>query len=90
MPEFDINVVLAAFFGVFVLYFVGKMLAGPARVILRVMLTATVGAVGLLVFNFVAGFFNLGIGINAVSALVVGYMGLPGLVMLVLLQRMLG
>ena len=90
MPSFDVNVALAAVFGVFVLYFVGKMLASPARFVLRVLLTGVVGAVGLLVFNLVAGLFSLSLGINAVTALVVGYMGLPGLVMLVLLQRMLG
>ncbi|MDW7650856.1 MAG: pro-sigmaK processing inhibitor BofA family protein [Bacillota bacterium] len=90
MPEVDLNVALAVVFGVFVLYFVGRMLVGPARFALRVILTGVVGSVALLIFNLVAGFFSFAIGINAVTALVVGYMGLPGLFMLVLLQRMLG
>lgn len=91
MPEFDnLNVALAVIFGIFVLYFVGRMLVTPAKLILRLVATATVGAVALLVFNLVAGMFSFAIGVNAITALVVGYMGLPGLAMLVLLQRMLG
>jgi inhibitor of the pro-sigma K processing machinery len=90
MPEFDLNVALAVVFGVFVLYFVGRMLVGPTRFALRVLVTAVVGGVSLLLFNLIAGFFAFSIGINALTALVVGYMGLPGLLMLVLLQRMLG
>ncbi|EEG76575.1 pro-sigmaK processing inhibitor BofA family protein [Dethiobacter alkaliphilus] len=90
MPTFDFNVALAVVFGLFVLYFVAKMLAGPALLVLRLILTGAVGAVVLLVFNLAAGLFSLSIGINAVTALVVGYMGLPGLLMLILLQRMLG
>lgn len=89
MPEVDLNVVLAVIFGVFVVYFVGRMLVTPARLVLRLVTTATVGAVALLVFNLGAGIFSFSIGVNMVTALVVGYMGLPGLAMLVLLQRML-
>ena len=89
MPEVDLNVVLAVIFGVFVVYFVGRMLVTPARLVLRLVTTATVGAVALLVFNLGAGIFSFSIGVNTVTALVVGYMGLPGLAMLVLLQRML-
>jgi inhibitor of the pro-sigma K processing machinery len=44
----------------------------------------------LFVFNLVAGIFSFRIGINALTALIVGYMGLPGLVMLVAIQTLLG
>jgi inhibitor of the pro-sigma K processing machinery len=90
MPTIDLNVMLAVVFGVFVLYFIGRMLVTPARVVLRIFLTGVLGTVILLVFNLVAGLFGFVIGINAVTALVVGYMGLPGLAMFVLLQKMLG
>jgi inhibitor of the pro-sigma K processing machinery len=90
VPTFDLNIVLAVMFGLFVLYFMGKLLVAPARVLLRVLLTGVSGAVILFLFNLIGGLFGLVIGINAVTALLVGYMGLPGLAMIVLLQRMLG
>lgn len=85
----DINVLLAAGFGLLVLYFVLKMLFAPARFLLRLLLCSGLGGVILLLFNTVAGYFGIQIGINAVTALIVGYMGAPGLVMLVLVQGML-
>lgn len=90
MPAIDLNVVLAVIFGVFVLYFIGKMLVTPARIAGHILLKGIVGAIVLLLFNLVGGLFGAVIGLNAVTVLVVGYMGLPGLAMLVLLQRMLG
>lgn len=90
MPKFDLNMVIAAIFGLFMLYYLGKALAAPARVVVRVLLTGVIGVALLFVFNLVAGLFSIRIGINAVTAYVVGYMGLPGLAMLVVIQTLLG
>jgi inhibitor of the pro-sigma K processing machinery len=85
----DINVVVAVVFGLIVLYFVLKMLAVPARFLLRLLSYGALGSLLLLFFNVFAGHLGVQIGINAVTALIVGYLGGPGLVMLVLVQRML-
>lgn len=89
MPDLELNMVIAAIFGLFVFYYLVKLLAAPARALFRIILTGVVGAVILFVFNLVAGFFSLTIGVNAVTALIVGFMGLPGLVMLVVIQKVL-
>ncbi|NLN06158.1 MAG: pro-sigmaK processing inhibitor BofA [Firmicutes bacterium] len=90
MPEIGLNTVIAAIFGLLVLYYLFRLLAAPARLLLRVLLTGAVGAVVLFIFNLVAGFFGFALGINAVTALIVGFMGLPGLIMLIVVQKMLG
>lgn len=86
----DINVVLAVVFGLVVIYLLAKMLFAPARLLARLLITACMGAIFLFIFNLVAGFFGVRLGINAATALVAGYMGIPGMIMLALLQRMLG
>ncbi|NLM46736.1 MAG: pro-sigmaK processing inhibitor BofA [Firmicutes bacterium] len=90
MPDIGLNTVIAVIFGFLVLYYLLRLLATPARLLLRVLLTGVVGAAVLFVFNFVAGFFGLALGINAVTSLIVGFMGLPGLVMLIVVQKLLG
>ena len=47
------------------------------------------GIVLLFVFNFVGGFFDFQLGINAVNALVAGILGIPGIILLVLVQNFL-
>jgi inhibitor of the pro-sigma K processing machinery len=86
----DLNVVLAVIFGLIVLYLVARMLVAPARLALRLVMSACIGAAALFLFNLAGGLFGLSIGINLATTVIVGYMGLPGLIMLVLLQRMLG
>lgn len=89
MPLPDLNVALAVIFGAIVLYLVIRILFTPARFLLKLLTHAVIGLVVLLLFNLFAGLFGYGIGVNAVTAIVVGYMGLPGLVMFMVLQRML-
>ena len=90
MPKIDVNMVVAVIFAVFMLYYLGRALAAPARVMLRVFAVGMAGMALLFVFNLVAGIFSFRIGINALTALIVGYMGLPGLAMLVAIQTLLG
>lgn len=85
----DNNIIAAVIFGLIVLYFVLKILVVPARFVLRLLLYGGLGSLLLLLFNVVAGHFGMQIGINAVTALIVGYLGAPGLVMLVVVQQML-
>ncbi len=89
MPELDYNLALAIVFGAVVLYYLARLLIAPARFALRVVGTGVFGVVVLFLFNLVGGFFSTVIGINAITALIVGFMGIPGLAMILLLQRML-
>jgi inhibitor of the pro-sigma K processing machinery len=40
-------------------------------------------------FNFVGGFFSLSIPINALNALITGVLGVPGVILLLVLQWIL-
>jgi inhibitor of the pro-sigma K processing machinery len=86
----DLNVILAVIFGLIVLYLVARMMVVPARLLLRLVACVLVGTGSLFLFNLAGGFFGVHLGINPVTSLLVGYMGLPGLVMLLLLRQMLG
>lgn len=89
MPELSLNELLAIVFVVFVFYIVMRVMVGPVKLLLRLVLSTLVGVGLLFVFNWVGAFFGLFVGINFFTGFVVGYMGLPGLLMIILLQRML-
>lgn len=90
MPEIDLNLIVAAVFGLIVLFYLLKFLFGPGQIFFRIVGTGLMGAAILFLFNLVGGFFNITLGINVITALLVGYMGLPGLIMLIVLQKLLG
>ena len=58
--------------------------------LLRVVRNMALGIAGILVFNMLFSGFGLSVGINAVTALVVGLLGAPGFMLLYAAQMMLG
>jgi len=58
--------------------------------LLRVVRNMALGIAGILIFNSMLGGFGLSVGINAVTALVVGLLGAPGFLLLYAAQMMVG
>jgi len=58
--------------------------------LVRVVRNMALGVAGMLVFNLMLNGFGLSVGINAVTALVVGLLGAPGFMMLYAAQMMIG
>ena len=81
---------LAAFAaGLLLLWLVCKLLAVPLRILWRLLLNAILGALLLLVVNFFGGLFGLALPITPFSSLVAGGFGVPGVIVLFLLQYLL-
>ena len=68
-------VVVAYAAGVLIVYALGKMLLIPLRTIFNLIVNAVIGGGVLLVINFVGGFWGFHIGVNPITALVVGLLG---------------
>ena len=58
--------------------------------LVRVVRNMALGVAGMLVFNLLLSRFGLSVGINAVTALVVGLLGAPGFMLLYAAQMMIG
>ncbi len=87
--QIDFAAVLAYAFGLLLLYIVGRILIMPLKIVLKLMYNALIGGVVLLLLNFLGGYIGLHIALNPVTALVVGFLGVPGVVMLLVLQYIL-
>ena len=58
--------------------------------LLRVVRNMALGVAGMLVFNLMLAGMGLSVGINAITALVVGLLGAPGFLLLYAAQMMIG
>jgi len=58
--------------------------------LIKVIRNMAFGVVGMLVFNMMLSGFGFSVGINAVTALIVGLLGAPGFMMLYAAQLMIG
>ena len=77
--------VFLTFGGALILIFLlGKTLLVPLKVILRLILNSCVGAVLLTVLNFIGANFGLVLPVNVFNSFIVGILGIPGVIMLII------
>ena len=69
-----------------VLYIVLKIIAAPVKIIIKLMINAFVGGVVLFLINLVGAGFGFALNITWLTSLIVGIFGVPGVVIVILLQ----
>lgn len=85
----DFEVILYFALGLILLYFTGWLLLAPLKIILKLILSGIFGGLLLYVINLIGGIFAVTIAINPISAVVAGYFGLPGIILLLVLKIIL-
>ena len=68
--------------GVVLLFFIIKLLKWP----LKILINGILGVVILYVVNLIGANFNFGLAINPITALIAGFLGIPGVILLAILQ----
>jgi inhibitor of the pro-sigma K processing machinery len=84
----NITILIAYGFGLLLLYLLARLLLFPLRIIIRLLYNGIIGGVLLWLVNLVGGFFSIFIPINPITALAVGFLGVPGVVLLLLLRHL--
>ena len=75
--------------GLILVILLAKIFAKPFKIILKLCLNSVTGCLILLIINSFSQFHGIYLGINPVTACVCGILGLPGIVLLILLQVIL-
>ncbi len=88
MPA-NTNTVLAIFFGLILLVVLFRAFYVPLKWGVRFLLNFGVGIVIIAVFNLIGGFFTFTIPLNAITATSAGFLGFPGLLLVIAVQRIL-
>lgn len=74
--------IIAALAGILILFIILKILALPMKIIIKLIINAFVGVVVLYLLNLI----GVGIVINWITALIVGFLGVPGVIIVAILQ----
>ena len=72
-----------------ILYIVLKIIAAPVKIIIKLMINAFVGGVVLFLINLVGAGFGFTLNITWLTSLIVGIFGVPGVVLVILLQMVM-
>lgn len=74
--------IIVALAGILILFIILKILAMPMKIIIKLLINAFVGVVVLYLLNLI----GVGIVINWITALIVGFLGVPGVIIVAVLQ----
>ena len=80
---------LAVLLALFLLVALIRIFRAPLRLALRLLANTLLGFLALWAVNLTAGFTGILLGLNLLNALVIGVLGIPGLVLLLLTQWVL-
>ena len=84
------GVILAFCAGLLLLYIIGMLLVTPLKLLLKLIISSAIGFVALLALNLIGGaLFHFTLALNPLNAVIVGVLGVPGLVLLIVLKLFL-
>lgn len=69
-----------------ILFIFGKSFAMPVKLIIKLIINSLLGALLIFIINLVGTSFDFHIGLNVANSIIVGILGIPGAVLLILLK----
>ena len=82
----ETKVILIFILCVMVLFFFGRTFIMPIRKIIRVGFNSIIGLIIIFIINLIGTSFNFHIGMNFINSTIIGLLGIPGAIMLILLN----
>lgn len=89
MPQIDIFTILAVFLAIGAIYIIGMLLVLPIKIIIKFIINGLIGAVLLFILNIFGSLIGITVAINPITALIAGFLGIPGVLLLLFLQYFL-
>jgi len=87
--EIQPAVILFFALGLALLYVLGWLLLVPLKAVLRFLFNGLLGGALLMVVNLFGAIWGLSVAINPLTALTAGFLGVPGVVTILVLQSIL-
>ncbi len=82
----DNRIILIFFACIAILIVFGKYFAFPLKKILKLIGNSLLGALIIFLINLVGTSFNFHIGFSIINSIIVGILGIPGAILLILLK----
>ena len=82
----DNNVIFTYIACIGLLFVFGKILIVPIKIILKLIFNSVLGAVTIFASNLSGSIWGFHIGVNILTAVIVGILGVPGAILLILLK----
>lgn len=89
MIKLDTNTLIVYLACICFLFLFGRIFILPIKSVLKLVLNSILGGVIIYVINLIGGVFSFHIGLNYITAILTGILGIPGVVLLIILKLIL-
>ena len=86
----DYGVILAYAVGIILLFVLGRLFLVPLKFLMKLLYNSLLGAIAILLVNYIGGLIGFHIAFNIYTAFIVGTLGIPGFILLVILKLVFG
>ena len=85
----DSNSIIAYIACIFFLFIFGKIFVIPVKIILKLIINSVLGGLIIFIINLIGSFFDFHIGLNFITSIFVGILGIPGAIVIVIIKLFL-
>lgn len=86
----DTSVLVALGIGLLLLMILGHVVMKPVRWVFKIAFHSALGFIMLWGINLAGGYFGFSLPINLFTALIAGFLGVPGIILLIIFRYMIG
>ncbi|NLF45178.1 MAG: pro-sigmaK processing inhibitor BofA [Syntrophomonadaceae bacterium] len=79
----SLNIIIAALFLLAVIYIIAQVAVKPIKLLWKLVLNSAIGLGLLLLTNYFGAFVDVNLPINILTVLIAGFLGIPGVVLLI-------
>lgn len=85
----DFNNIITYIACIFFLFIFGKIFIIPIKTIFKLVMNSVLGGLVIFIINLIGSFFNFHIGLNLITCIFVGILGIPGAIAIVIIKLLL-
>lgn len=85
----EANTIITYLACVFFLLILGRVFILPIKSVLKLVGNSILGGILIFVINVIGGMWNFHIGLNIITTIIVGILGIPGVILLIILKLFL-
>lgn len=74
---------------IFFLFIFGKIFIIPIKTILKLIINSVLGGIIIFIINIIGAFFGFHIGLNFITSIFVGLLGIPGAIVIIIIKLFL-
>jgi len=85
----DFNNIIAYMACIFFLFIFGRLFIIPIKIIVKLLINSILGGFLIFLINLIGVYFNFHIGINLITSIFVGILGIPGVIIIIIIRLIL-